>query len=91
MGVRLDADLDLGLGGKPTFIGSPLASLWRTARQHWIQEHWTTEQLLHLALAAVAILGWSLVYVTLTRGVDPPQVAKDNIRTEISINLAPPR
>ena len=63
---------------------------WRRARETWSPKHWTTEQLLHLAVAAVAILGWSLIYVTLTRGIDPPHVAGSGARTELSVNLAPP-
>jgi hypothetical protein len=82
LGVRLGAGLDvIRLGGKPSFTGPA----------RWFREPWSMEQLLHVALAAVAILGWSLVYMTLTRGIDPPQVAKDSLRTEVSINLAPQR
>ena len=79
MGVRLGANLDF-------LSGLPLASLRRAGR-----DPWTLEQLLHAAIAAVAILGWSLVYVTLMHGVDPPKVAKDSIGTKISANLASQR
>ena len=32
-------------------------------------EPWSLEQILHLALAAVVIIGWTLVYTTLMRGI----------------------
>ena len=83
MGVRLGADLHLRLGGS---WFTPLANLRRAGGAPW-----TWEQLLHVALAAVAILGWSLVYVTLMRDIDPPRVAKDSLRTEVSVNLVQPR
>ena len=82
MGVRLGANLDLGLGDKSWFTG---ASRWRPGGARW-----TLEQLLHLAIAAVAILGWGLVYVTLMRGIEPPHVVGSGARTEVSVNLAPP-
>jgi hypothetical protein len=51
---------------------------------------WTLEQKLHLALACVAIVGWTLVYMTLMRGIDRPEVARDAPeRTAISANLPP--
>ena len=88
LGVRLGANLDIRLGERSWF-GSSLTNFRRARRESFPHEPWTTEQLLHLALAAVAIFGWGLVYVTLMRGVDPPQVARDSIRTEASLNLVP--
>jgi hypothetical protein len=88
LGIRLGANPGIRPGGRLWF-GSSLASFRRTRRECWPHEPWTTEQLLHLALAAVAIVGWSLVYVTLMRGVDPPQVARDSLRTEASLTLVP--
>lgn len=53
---------------------------------------WTLEQKLHLALAGVVIVGWALVYVTLMRGIERPEVARDEpARTAISANLPVPR
>jgi hypothetical protein len=54
-------------------------------------EPWTLERRLHLALAAVAIMGWVLAYTALTRGVDGSQ---DIARSEdggmkVSVNLTP--
>jgi len=57
-------------------------------REHWTLEHWTLEQALHAALAGVVIIGWTLVYMTLMRDIDRPQVARDApSRTAISANL----
>ena len=51
-------------------------------------EPWTLEQTLHVVLAGVVILGWTLVYMTLMRDIDRPQVARDApARTAISANL----
>jgi len=49
------------------------------------------ERRLHLALAAVAIMGWVLAYTALTRGVDG---SRDLARSEdggmkVSANLTP--
>jgi hypothetical protein len=52
---------------------------------------WSLEQTLLLALAGVVIIGWALVYMTLMRGIDRPEVARDATRTAISANLPPPR
>ena len=53
------------------------------------REPWTVERMLHLGLAAVAVMGWTLAYTALMRGVDPPpEVARsESARTEISANL----
>ena len=66
---------------------------WSTAAQAHASlrgELWTLERTLHLALACVVIVGWSLVYVTLMRGIDRPEVARDATRTELSANLPRP-
>ena len=56
--------------------------------QLWTIRPWTLEQTLHAALAGVVIIGWTLVYMTLTRDIDRPQVARDTpARTAISANL----
>jgi len=52
---------------------------------------WTLEQTLLLALAGVVIIGWTLVYMTLMRGIDRPETARDAPRTAISANLQQPR
>ena len=61
-----------------------LANTWLAKR-----EPRTVEQTLHLALAGIAVLGWTLVYTTLMRGVDPPQdrVARENAGTKVSASL----
>jgi hypothetical protein len=57
-------------------------------RAAWTPEPWTLEQTLHVALAGVVIIGWTLVYMTLMRDIDRPQVARDApARTAISANL----
>jgi hypothetical protein len=52
---------------------------------------WTLERRLHLALAAVAVMGWVLAYTALTRGIDG---AQDTARSEgagmkVTANLTP--
>ena len=64
---------------------------WSTAAQPATAnapEPWTLERTLHLALAGVVIVGWTLVYMTLMRGIDRPDVAQDPpAHTTISANL----
>jgi len=54
-------------------------------------EPWTLERSLHLALAAVAIMGWALAYTALTRGIEGPQdiARSESPGTKVSVNLAP--
>ncbi|MBV8840110.1 MAG: hypothetical protein JO000_26540, partial [Alphaproteobacteria bacterium] len=48
------------------------------------------EQTLHIALAAIVIVGWALVYTTLMRGIDRGDLARnDRATTAVSINAAP--
>jgi hypothetical protein len=64
-------------------------SLTTSSRAH--REHWTVERTLHLGLAGIVILGWTLAYTALMRGVDPPQEAAHSTSagTKISANLTP--
>jgi hypothetical protein len=50
------------------------------------------ERKLHLALAAVAVLGWTIAYTTLTRGLDGSQdIARgERVGTKVTASLAPP-
>jgi hypothetical protein len=58
---------------------------WLAAR-----EPWTIEQGLHVALAVVAVMGWAIAYMALTRGADTPyELASQHARTELSANLTP--
>jgi hypothetical protein len=56
------------------------------------REPWTLERKLHLALAAVAVLGWTIAYTTLTRGLDGSQdIARgERVGTKVTASLAPP-
>jgi hypothetical protein len=46
-------------------------------------EPWTVERALHLALAAVAILGWAVAYATVMQQIEAPQdIAHESARTE---------
>jgi hypothetical protein len=56
------------------------------------REPWTVEQKLHLGLAAIAVLGWSLAYTVLTRGIDTPQdIARaEDAGTKVTVSLATP-
>ncbi len=48
------------------------------------------EQTLHVALAAIVIAGWALVYTTLMRGIDRGDIARnDRAGSTVSTNLAP--
>jgi hypothetical protein len=48
----------------------------------------SVERTLHFALAAIVIMGWALVYAALTRGMNPPDVARnDRAGTAVSANL----
>ena len=52
--------------------------------------HWSVEQALHFALAAIVIVGWALIYTTLMRGVHPPDIARnDRADIAVSTNVAP--
>jgi len=55
------------------------------------REQWTVERMLHLGLAGIVVLGWTLAYTALMRGVDPPQEAARSAGagTKISANLTP--
>jgi hypothetical protein len=54
-------------------------------------EPWTLERRLHLALAAVAVMGWVLAYTALTRGIEGSQdlARSQSAGTKVSVNLAP--
>jgi len=53
-----------------------------------VSEPWTVEHALHLALAAVAILGWTIALTTLLRHADAPQgLARENARAKVSVSL----
>jgi hypothetical protein len=56
------------------------------------REPWTVEQKLHLGLAAIAVLGWSLAYTVLTRGIDTPQdmARTEDPGTKVTVSLATP-
>lgn len=48
------------------------------------------EQTLHVALAAIVIAGWALVYTTLMRGIDRGDLARnDRAAIAVSTNAAP--
>jgi hypothetical protein len=54
------------------------------------REPWTIEQGLHVALALVAVMGWAIAYMALTRGADAPyELAGQSERIEVSANLTP--
>ena len=55
-------------------------------------EPWTLEGKLHLGLAAVAILGWTIAYTALTRGFDASQdiARSERVGTKVTASLAPP-
>ena len=46
-----------------------MGSTTRLARR----EPWTVERTLHLALAGIAVIGWTLAYTALMRGTDSPR------------------
>ena len=80
---------------KPWSMAAPP---WASARgKRWtlpwtLKQNWTLEQKLHLALAAVVIVGWALVYMTLMRVIERPEAAREApARTAISANLPSPR
>jgi len=51
-------------------------------------EPWTMERALHLALAAVAIMGWTIALTTLLRHAEAPQgFARENTRATLSVSL----
>jgi len=52
---------------------------------------WTLEGKLHLGLAAVAVLGWTIAYTALTRGFDAsPDIARsETVGTKVTASLAP--
>ena len=51
-------------------------------------EPWTVERALHLTLAAVAILGWTVALTTLMRHAEAPQgLARQNARANLSASL----
>ena len=54
-------------------------------------EPWTLEGKLHLGLAAVAVLGWTIAYTALTRGFDPSQdiARSERAGTKVTASLAP--
>jgi len=54
-------------------------------------EPWTLERSLHVALAAVAVMGWALAYTALTRGIEGSQdmARSESAVTKVSVNLAP--
>jgi hypothetical protein len=54
-------------------------------------EPWTLEGKLHLALAAVAILGWTIAYTALTRGFDGSQdiARSQSAGTKVTASLTP--
>ena len=54
-------------------------------RSWFVREPWTVERLLHVALAAVAVIGWTLAYQTLTR--KEPQVTRSEPATKLSANI----
>jgi hypothetical protein len=50
-------------------------------------EPWTVERALHLALAAVAILGWAIAYATVMQQIEPPQdITRESPRTNVSVS-----
>jgi hypothetical protein len=55
-------------------------------------EPWTLEGKLHLGLAAVAVLGWTIAYTALTRGFDASQdiARSESPGTKVTASLAPP-
>jgi hypothetical protein len=55
--------------GTRTFDTGIVGTRPRIARR----EPWTLEGKLHLGLAAVAVLGWTIAYTALTRGFDGSQ------------------
>ena len=54
-------------------------------------EPWTLEGKLHLGLAAVAVLGWTIAYTALTRGFDASQdiARSESVGTKVTASLAP--
>jgi hypothetical protein len=51
---------------------------------------WTLERALHLTLAAVAILGWSIAYTALMRQIETPQdIAHDTVGPGGSVSPTP--
>ena len=52
-------------------------------------EPWTLEGKLHLALAAVAVLGWTIAYTALTRGFDASQdiARSERVGTKVTASL----
>ena len=72
------------MGNRSSFARSSFAGLW-FARG----EPWTVEGKLHLALAAVAFLGWTVAYTVLTRGPDgSPHIASENAGAKVTASLA---
>jgi hypothetical protein len=54
-------------------------------------EPWSVERTLHLGLAGIVILGWTVAYAALTRGV-PQDIARgENGGTKVTASLAPPQ
>ena len=52
-------------------------------------EPWTIERALHLALAAIAILGWTVACTALLRQVEaPPGPARESARAKVSVRIA---
>jgi hypothetical protein len=64
-----------------------LDKIWRA------NEPWTVERKLHLGLAAIAVLGWTLAYTALTKRIDTPQfmARNDSAPAKISVSLATPQ
>lgn len=90
--VRLGARSDERSSFAALLHAVPLRSV-RAARleKAWSREAWTIEQKLHLCVAAVAVLGWTIAYTTLMHGIDPARdVARTDIRTAVSANLPTP-
>jgi hypothetical protein len=76
---------------KALLMRSALAGREAWTREAWTREPWTVERALHLGLAAIVVIGWTLAYAALMRGVDGPQdiARSDRTRTAISVNLVP--
>jgi hypothetical protein len=54
-------------------------------------EPWTLEGKLHVGLAAVAVLGWTIAYTALTRGFDASQdiARSESVGTKVTASLTP--
>ena len=86
MGVRLVL--------KPEFAKNWFAARWNA--QHSAADRKpdetgpSIEQTLHIALAAIVIVGWALVYTTLMRGIDRGDLARTaGTATAVSSTAAP--